>query len=271
MEYADAVEQSNLVLTAITSGMHLMFFVATNDTKEVLYTNYAATSLFSSTGKFLRQLLGLPVRPVMEFQFLFGEVTHYYTITTYPILWEDLRSTAYLLNDVTAEKFSAKKVFAYQDSLTGLDNRLAGIMSLNKWLDLKREFILCLANLDNIKYINNNYGRSEGDLCIRCVAENLTKAMPDSRLCKMRGDEFLIMIPGANLQSAEDRIIGVRENVKRELDDRPYFCNISYGLIAVDSHNKKSAGEVLEIADDRMHQSKIRSKRGQLLDIVDMD
>jgi diguanylate cyclase (GGDEF)-like protein len=267
MEYAEAVERSNLVLTAITSGLHLMFFVAANDTKEVLYSNYSATSLFSSNSKFLRQLLSLPVKSVMEFQFLFGEANHYYTVTTYSLLWEDLQCTAYLLNDVTAEKFSTKKLFAYQDSLTGLDNRLAGLMTLNKWLDFRREFIVCLANLDNIKYINNTYGRGEGDRCIRCVSEQLEKTLHDARLCKMRGDEFLILIPGLDHEAAEDRMRGVCENIKKELDDRPYFCNISFSLFDVDVHNNKSAGDILAIADERMQEAKVRSKRGRLLEI----
>jgi diguanylate cyclase (GGDEF)-like protein len=267
MEYADAVEQSNLVLTAITSGLHLMFFVAATSTKEVLYSNYAATSLFSSSAKFLRQVLSLPVKSVMEFQFPFGEAVHYYTITTYPILWEDLQSTAYLLNDVTAEKFSSKKTFAYQDSLTGLDNRLAGIMTLNKWLDLRREFIVCLANLDNIKYINNMYGRGEGDLCIQCVAEHLSASLQDARLCKMRGDEFLILIPGLNRSAAEERMGQICDDIKRDVEDRHYFCNISYGMVEVDAYNARNASELLAYADERMHESKNNSKRFRLLDI----
>jgi diguanylate cyclase (GGDEF)-like protein len=271
MEYADAIEQNNLVLTAVTSGMHLVFFVAANNTKEVLYSNYSATSLFSSSRKLLGQVLALPVKPVMEFQFLFGEVTHYYTIMTYPILWEDLQSTAYLINDVTAEKFSSKKLFAYQDSLTGFDNRLAGLMTLNKWLDLKREFIVGLANLDNIKYINDTYGRIEGDRCIQCTAEHLEKNLPDARLCKMRGDEFLILIPGLDHNTAEFQMREVCEGIKRDLADRPYFCNISYGLVGVDAYNTENAGDVLAVVDEQMHESKIRSKRRRLLDLDDLN
>jgi diguanylate cyclase (GGDEF)-like protein len=267
IEYAAAVEQSNLVLTAITSGLRLMFFIAANDTRELLYANYTATSMFAGSAKFLRQVLRLPVRPVMEFQFMFHDMTHYYTVTTYPLLWSELKATAYLLNDVTAEKVPARPVFAHQDALTGLDNRLAGIMTLNKWLDQKREFIVCLANMDNIRYINNTFGRAEGDLCIRLAAELYAACLTGAYLSKMRGDEFLILIPNASLEGAEAMLRRAGDRIKAKTDDRPYFCDLSYGLVEVGPRSTDLASDVLALADERMQRSKLSGKKYRMLDI----
>ncbi|WP_019624023.1 GGDEF domain-containing protein [Thioalkalivibrio thiocyanoxidans] len=93
------------------------------------------------------------------------------------------------------------------DELTGLGNRRAFEIQGAKWLaDCRRQdrpLSVLAIDLDHFKRINDDYGHSVGDELLRRVADTLRTATRQSDLLvRMGGEEFLAVLPGADLACA---------------------------------------------------------------------
>ena len=52
---------------------------------------------------------------------------------------------------------------------------------------------MCMMDLDNFTYINDNYGHKAGDICLKTIAENLRVCVGEDWLVgHFGGDEFII-------------------------------------------------------------------------------
>ncbi|WP_018993227.1 MULTISPECIES: GGDEF domain-containing protein [unclassified Thioalkalivibrio] len=93
------------------------------------------------------------------------------------------------------------------DELTGLGNRRAFEIQGAKWLaDCRRQdrpLSVLAIDLDHFKRINDDYGHAVGDELLRRVADTLRTATRQSDLLvRMGGEEFLAVLPGADLACA---------------------------------------------------------------------
>lgn len=266
-----ALAQSNLLLTTITYNLPQIVLIISEATRKVVYKNYTASMALEENSGFLQSFLRtlgrwpgkLPAGSAIEFAL----DRQFYSVTAYPLLWKDEMSSAYLFNDISAQKLPdrAEKTPAHKDPLTKLHNRLAGIMILNKWLDMKKSFALCLANLDNLRYVNETYGKEEGNHYILAAAKHLTAFSSDTVVSRTGGDEFMILAPGFTGAEAETALEDVCRCFQEEISEKPYYCNMSYGITPVDSLNTHSASALLGLTDERMCQAKLLNKKRRLL------
>jgi diguanylate cyclase (GGDEF)-like protein/PAS domain S-box-containing protein len=97
-----------------------------------------------------------------------------------------------------------------RDPLTSLHNR----RYLNETLDRElarasREMYqlgLVMIDIDNFKEINDTYGHDAGDLVLKNLALQLTRQVRTSDLvCRLGGDEFLLVLLNANAQNTLKR------------------------------------------------------------------
>ena len=102
---------------------------------------------------------------------------------------------------------------AHHDGLTGLGNRLA----LDRTLDglMEGPNTVLIADLDHFKQVNERYGHVGGDDALRTLAREVTATFPDLASYRMGGDEFLCLLPGADIAHAREvaeavRVIGQR-------------------------------------------------------------
>ena len=108
---------------------------------------------------------------------------------------------------------------AYQDSLTGLPNRRAGVEALEQAIDNTGQHAEPLAvlwiDLDRFKRINDQYGHSAGDQVLRVVAGRIS-AHPRiaGKAMRMGGDEFLALLPG---QAACAEIAAITQQVAQAI------------------------------------------------------
>jgi len=85
---------------------------------------------------------------------------------------------------------------AYFDTLTGVPNRLHFNMLLQQQISLGVPFGLLLADIDQLKTINDTMGHAAGDVVIRTIAERISASNSDVTACRLAGDEFAIIVPG---------------------------------------------------------------------------
>ncbi len=111
---------------------------------------------------------------------------------------------------------------AAEDRLTELFNRgeMEKILKneMESPLIKVRPLSIVMLDLDNFKQINDTYGHETGDKVLKYTAETLKKSIRSGDSAgRWGGEEFLLLLPGATLESAA----GVAERIRRLLSSSP--------------------------------------------------
>lgn len=168
--------------------------------------------------------------------------------------------------------FLYKKVeeLAMVDSLTGINNRhyFNEIMrqETERVKRYKHTMCLLMIDVDDFKYINDNFGHVTGDRVLRSIADMLRVSVRDSDfLARFGGDEFVIIMPEATESDAfilakrvQDMI--ARWNAKESLEGLK--VSISIGAYEAGPDN---IGQILTEADRELYQCKIVKKKPEEL------
>lgn len=99
------------------------------------------------------------------------------------------------------------QLLAVHDDLTRLPNRRFAISALQElWAEAGRDgraLSVLMIDVDKFKRVNDTWGHAEGDRLLRALATQLRHAVRTSDIvCRLGGDEFLVMCPGSDLQGA---------------------------------------------------------------------
>nr|MDT0666288.1 GGDEF domain-containing protein [Micromonospora sp. DSM 115978] len=135
---------------------------------------------------------------------------------------------------VTCHEISVRKrlrdQLSYQadhDALTGLQNRavfdrrVAELTAAKGEADdgdraLPRELAVLFVDLDFFKPVNDTYGHGVGDRLLQVVGARLqAAAREDDLVCRVGGDEFAILLEGADPTFAEEVAARVLDAVRR--------------------------------------------------------
>jgi diguanylate cyclase (GGDEF)-like protein len=89
------------------------------------------------------------------------------------------------------------RVEARTDDLTGVANRRALMVDLDRALREGGDLSLLVVDLDRFKEVNDRYGHATGDALLRTAAARLRTVLPaDALLARLGGDEFAIAVRG---------------------------------------------------------------------------
>jgi diguanylate cyclase (GGDEF)-like protein len=96
---------------------------------------------------------------------------------------------------------------ALTDPLTGLPNRRSAMDQLEQaWSAASRSGLplsVMVVDIDHFKQINDSHGHAAGDLVLREAAAILrASARREDSVCRIGGEEFLVICPNTNLKSA---------------------------------------------------------------------
>ena len=122
-----------------------------------------------------------------------------------------------------------------------------------------RSFALLSIDIDHFKQINDRFGHAAGDAVLKRVADALRTAARDiDSVARMGGEEFCVLLPGADLAGADGVALRVLETVRGlhhpELDGGPP-TTISIGLASYPQH-AISASALMIAADQALYRSK---------------
>jgi two-component system cell cycle response regulator len=109
--------------------------------------------------------------------------------------------------DSLREKVQQSIELALFDPLTGLNNRRFLENHLATMLDNARvrraPLTLMILDIDHFKLVNDTYGHDCGDEVLKAFADRLRGIIRGGDLlCRLGGEEFVIVMPGVNVQAA---------------------------------------------------------------------
>ena len=156
------------------------------------------------------------------------------------------------------------------DGLTGLNNRRGFMILATGLLKFARRagYSSCLiyVDLDSLKYINDTFGHTAGDMAITHFARILTDTFRDSDVIgRMGGDEFVALL----IDATESDIAGMQAFLQSNVDaynlqaESLQALSFSLGAIRIDPNSTITMEEFLSQADEAMFTHKQRRKRAK--------
>lgn len=178
-----------------------------------------------------------------------------------------LKNQAVLLSELHIRNLALEKM-SRNDELTGTYNRRGFYLEAEK---LVREttgnsYIVCYADMDNLKTVNDTFGHEEGDYCIKLATKCLYTILGDNVIIgRMGGDEFAAILPLDSSLRPWD-VLQARSRFVKEFNERknrPYRFDISIGVHDAIIRNGYELQSAISVADNLMYIEKKDKKKRQ--------
>jgi diguanylate cyclase (GGDEF)-like protein len=171
--------------------------------------------------------------------------------------------------DITERKKAEKqlKELARIDSLTGCYSRRYGLELLDRQIKLshrsKSPLLLTFLDVDDFKTINDTFGHDEGDKVLKESVELFKSTLREvDIICRMGGDEFLLIFPDSSLKE----VSLIRGRLQKNLSQlnkkikKNYQIKFSMGFSEYLPDKPETLDELIRIADQRMYDEKKKNK-----------
>lgn len=179
---------------------------------------------------------------------------------------EELLATNAILNQQVQEVTRLQEELreqALRDALTGLYNRryLAETLPREILRTLRdgSPLSIIIGDIDYFKRINDTYGHPFGDIFLVEIANILKRSARASDLvCRYGGEEFLLVLPGADAKAAAIRAEEIRRKCAKLImlhDGDKVQVTTSFGVASFPLHGK-DPDEIIEKADKALYLSK---------------
>ena len=133
---------------------------------------------------------------------------------------------------------------------------LTGLRTVEDLLEHGRPFAVAYLDMNGLKAVNDTFGHEAGDACLVRLADALRSSFPGrAALCRMSGDEFLVVLP-----EGDEREVGRHAGEALEVLAAPPVegggaVSFSFGTAASGCEGESAAALVAR-ADRAMYQSK---------------
>ncbi len=168
------------------------------------------------------------------------------------------------------------EAMVFTDTLTGIANRQALFIILQKLLGARKPFEITYIDLNHFKQINDSYGHNTGDLVLKEFVCRFTGCLVEGlELARISGDEFLLLNtrPTQDMQTFWEKI---EEEFSRPIETEngdKVLITFSRGTSSYPEHGSSVEG-LLNDADRKMYDNKHRlyqiyhKRRASDLDVV---
>ena len=153
-----------------------------------------------------------------------------------------------------------------RDSLTGLYTRVKSNEYINQLINKQSSFGVIMIDLDDFKYLNDNYGHNEGDKILVGFGEILGRVFEnDAIVSRFGGDEFLIIKKNFKLEEFDSYKKDIYNELEKETDRNKLYKNFKFSIgcsIYEDGYIKTGEELIIE-ADNRMYSDKSKNKNSK--------
>jgi diguanylate cyclase (GGDEF)-like protein len=185
----------------------------------------------------------------------------------------NLANTFSIYLNTVKEQEKALLDLAHTDPLTGIPNRRSFNEQITKMIAQAQrhnwELTILLVDIDFFKSYNDHYGHSDGDVCLRIVANQLNSIVSRTTdfCARYGGEEFICLLPNTNASGARIKAEALRQGIEKM--QIPHEQNKINGVVTVSigvatfgySINKKwSADIIVEQADKALYQAKAEGR-----------
>ncbi len=187
-----------------------------------------------------------------------------------PVL-DDAGEPQYLITthaDITERRQTESRMahMAYHDALTDLPNRPAFIQALTQMIDAcdgtDEEFAVLSIDLDRLKEVNDVFGHAVGDQLLIAVSRRIQDVSRGGVVARLSGDEFGLIIDGAQPQAALDIAARLMEEVCGEflIDGKSVRTGMTVGISVFPRHGGDPAS-LLANAGVALMRAKAKGRR----------
>jgi diguanylate cyclase (GGDEF)-like protein len=169
-------------------------------------------------------------------------------------------------------RLQREEALARIDPLTGMMNARAFKEHAERFLALAgrhgRPTVVGYIDLDNFKAVNDSLGHLQGDQVLKTVAEALRATFRRSDLlARMGGDEFAVLLPDADLQTAQSAFSKSHAHVLKVIASHEWPVGMSIG-VAVFEKAPATVDDAILAADALMYRVKALGKNDVLYELT---
>lgn len=283
--YSRSTEQSNELFEAIVRDSSRWVVVTDKTTGEWLYTNSPVMHLLADedfvpqlkrwiTAK-LAELEHDVTSQTVDLELSNNGIAQSFSVLVHPIIWRERPAAAFVFSDISVERNYARDIenTAYRDTLTRQYNRHYGLRLLEQWVAERRQFMISFVDIDNLKYVNDKFGQTEGDKYILSVTAVLRGFSPEITICRLGGDEFMLLAEGWDEERSMEHLESLRNRLmkKNRDSDSLYLHCMSYGVVVVERDNMRSPSEIMAQVDEKMYEYRRLHKLETIINPDDME
>ncbi len=188
---------------------------------------------------------------------------HYYITTVKPVFGADHQVTSVICisKEITERKRMEDELryLSTHDALTGLYNRHFFQTEMER-IEGGRQFpvSIVMADLDNLKVINDRHGHKSGDASIKKGADLLKRCFrTEDIIARIGGDEFGVLLPQTGAEELVEIISRLAGEIAQQEDG---LFSISLGWAS--ARESSPLADLMHQADVQMYQEKKRRKEG---------
>ncbi len=149
------------------------------------------------------------------------------------------------------------------DHLTELPNRRFAMVQLQLLFDeaisASQPLSCLMVDADGFKEVNDTYGHDAGDIVLKRLATELRHSVrSDDIVCRLGGDEFIILCPDTDLEGT----IYLGEQIRKKIASLTVPAGQGYWVgsvsigVACTNQNTKDINDLLKAADEAVYEAK---------------
>lgn len=170
------------------------------------------------------------------------------------VSWSSLRKAVDIVR--LSEKAKHYAYLAIMDYMTNCKNRNAYLKELDD-ISLDREVTIIMADVNNMKYINDTFGHHTGDDAIIKCSQCLLKTFGNGELCyRIGGDEFVCIEYDQSSDVIEEKVEAFIEACAEINSSLPYLFEVSIGYAFYNKNIDKDIYDTVKRADKKMYNRK---------------
>lgn len=207
---------------------------------------------YTETVKKGQKIKGETVRQTKD-----GKMIHVF-LQGFPVEFADGQAGIYALyNDISERKEKEAKIryLSFHDELTGLYNRRYFENEIDRLNESRKLPIsIIIGDLDNLKYINDNFGHKKGDQYIKKAAELISDNFRGEDIAaRIGGDEFAVLLSKTDYNNA----LKMCARIKASFKDCNEFKKLDISLgCATKNNSAQDLESVFVQADKKMYLEK---------------